>query len=1763
MSRVLGAAATGVGIAAEFVSMATAAPGGAHAMMLAAQAAQQQVLRRQQEEARKKKEQERNERREIAHDEVVNAAAGFDHDDEGAEVYATYRPRKLKEGRPHPDIIVESALLACVSPPDITYKHHLQDIVEEGLISDAQLEAVVYANMRFQNILSGPKQERAGFFLGDGAGVGKGRTIAATMKEHFVAGQGSRALWVSVSKDLCFDAQRDLDDVKCDVTVFPQGNTPLPKGNLERHYSEGVLFVTYSLLVSNTKSMAEPRLPGADKAADVQNDFRIPKGSRLEQIINWLKGGDGDALIVFDECHKAKNLIAVKGEPTQTGRAVLALQKVLPRAKVLYSSATGASEPHNLAYMVRLGNFGFGGMLDMIRSLATSGLGALELFSMGLKATGTYISRSLSYAGAEFSIVRVDVDPVFKVMYDRACKFWHFLFNIFQEYHLMNGRQWMQFYAAEQRFFRQMLMAAKVHKTAQVAREAIRDGMSVVIGLQSTGEANTNATREESGDVLDDFVSAPKVIMQQFLENQFPREARDCSGAELRKLLFQVHEVVKQVKEYPTAAEEAVQNMKLAAQRARLAEKAAARQPPQQKRSRAGSSAGASRNAAADDDDNGEDDIEVAAELDLDAVLERRRAAAVANGDMVDLAADVDEAAIAAAAAAMAADAEAAKREAAERAKEARLERFRVHKAEAEEELAEAKEALEKYRQKMLAAGTDRNANNQQPEAVGKKLLRKRSTAEKASRDASEEAEDTDDSLAQLQQDRSAKRRKSQVLLDDDDEDEETLDTEVPEADAEGTNADKADSDEEEEEQSFKSAKSNSRSPEEQLAELDETACQECSKTDRGEEMLLCDGCDHGYHMDCLDPPAVNIPKGDWFCPACTKAKKPAAATAAVTAKAGPSSQLRRPTSGAQQAVESGTDSDIVQPVRKRGCRSVVVLDSSDDEDGFADAAVTVHAPAVHVKAEPGSTKKAAKPSGTAAAKGVPAASSLRRNAQRGGRPPTVALVEDESDAEQGGSKACSNNGSRSSSRSRPGRPPATRASRLGRAAAALMDDEDDSDFEEGPVLRTRRGGKNCLAGGGLRVEELAAQRRLHRAEQELAEAENALARAETEPAQRKRHGVASPQGAAGRTRAGRAGQSGSAPAMVLDESEFDSASEDSEFSADEDIDDEDDDSSDSEAELCAEYRPHVQNRELGDTWEDEAKASKVVKGVGHEELKLILATLLRLWDAFELPANPLDQLTELLGGTDKVAEMTGRKGLLVRAGDGKVEYQARRAEEAQKNVNMAEKNSFMQGEKYIAIISEAASTGISLQADKRVANQRRRCHLTLELPWSADKAIQQFGRSHRSNQASAPVYRIIVTQCGGEYRFAASAAKRLQSLGALLRGDRRALGAGQDLKSFDVDNKFGLEALKRIMEDCCGHSSPLVEVPKLLPEMRVDPTVEQTDEEFFDYMRQAMRPVGMLQTMPSRHYHYGVCPSPSVVKSVPTFLNRVLAMGMDDQEIIFRYFSATMDALIAAAKSTGRFEHGPINLQASGVAVARRDIIHQEPGTGATTYHTILNVNRGLSWEDAVAYRDACVAETEAAGEPADRNVGFYVDRHVKDHGKTGHKFVILATRARRRDLMVKRYRVQRPNTTMQPLWSAHQVTEDNYRRVSDKEAEKDWKFWYNYTEKHCTHGNNCAVLRRGDNCTYGMRIQKTELITGAVLPIWKVLFDVISSSAYGRTGQNDRVKPRIVRTSLTDTGEPIVGLSIHREDAIRLQHVLEDKFGPQEQEEDDATVL
>lgn len=100
--------------------------------------------------------------------------------------------------------------------------------------------------------------------------------------------------------------------------------------------SEGVLFMTYQTLVAgNAKGQ-----------------------SRMSQIIEWC-GPNFDGTLVFDECHKAKNLYPEKGaQPTKVGKGVVAIQKALPRARVVYCSATGATAPRSMGYMERLGLWG-------------------------------------------------------------------------------------------------------------------------------------------------------------------------------------------------------------------------------------------------------------------------------------------------------------------------------------------------------------------------------------------------------------------------------------------------------------------------------------------------------------------------------------------------------------------------------------------------------------------------------------------------------------------------------------------------------------------------------------------------------------------------------------------------------------------------------------------------------------------------------------------------------------------------------------------------------------------------------------------------------------------------------------------------------------------------------------------------------------------------------------------------------------------------------------------------------------------------------------------------------------------------------------------------------------------------------------------------------------------------------------------------------------------------------------------------------------
>ncbi|GAU25308.1 hypothetical protein TSUD_274150, partial [Trifolium subterraneum] len=275
---------------------------------------------------------------------------------------------------------------------------------------------------------------------------------------------------------------------------------------------EGVIFLTYSSLIASSS-----------------------KGrSRLQQLVQWC-GPEFDGLIVFDECHKAKNLVPEPGtDATKTGKAVRDIQDRLPKARVVYCSATGASEPRNMAYMVRLGLWGDGSdfhdFYDFLDAMEKGGVGALELVAMDLKARGMYLCRTLSYKGAEFDIIEARLDDKMTDVYKKATEVWVELRErlIFAIEHLPgkpNTRQlWLLYWATHQRFFKHLCMSAKVPTVVRLAKQALMEDKCVVIGLQSTGEARTEDAVLKYGSELDDFISGP---------HDGPRRKRSFAGPDV------------------------------------------------------------------------------------------------------------------------------------------------------------------------------------------------------------------------------------------------------------------------------------------------------------------------------------------------------------------------------------------------------------------------------------------------------------------------------------------------------------------------------------------------------------------------------------------------------------------------------------------------------------------------------------------------------------------------------------------------------------------------------------------------------------------------------------------------------------------------------------------------------------------------------------------------------------------------------------------------------------------------------------------------------------------------------------------------------------------------------------------------------------------------------------------------------------------------------------------------------------------------------
>ncbi|MFX5009018.1 strawberry notch C-terminal domain-containing protein, partial [Acinetobacter baumannii] len=86
-----------------------------------------------------------------------------------------------------------------------------------------------------------------------------------------------------------------------------------------------------------------------------------------------------------------------------------------------------------------------------------------------------------------------------------------------------------------------------------------------------------------------------------------------------------------------------------------------------------------------------------------------------------------------------------------------------------------------------------------------------------------------------------------------------------------------------------------------------------------------------------------------------------------------------------------------------------------------------------------------------------------------------------------------------------------------------------------------------------------------------------------------------------------------------------------------------------------------------------------------------------------------------------------------------------------------------------------------------------------LEPGWKADAAIQGLGRTHRTNQAQPPLFRPIATNVKAEKRFLSTIARRLDTLGAITRGQRQTGGQGLFRPEDNLESHYARDALRQL----------------------------------------------------------------------------------------------------------------------------------------------------------------------------------------------------------------------------------------------------------------------------------------------------------------------------------------------------------------------------
>lgn len=443
--------------------------------------------------------------------------------------YACYEVQiKVSGTKPHPTKLCESLAMSAIPLPKTDYTPKIsQATIESGILSEAQMEDIVCAGHAHNNWIL-DNEFRQGFMIGSGTGFGKGNTIAGIIMDNFNQGR-KKAVWISKND------KSHLNSLEYWVAVGGDPNLFIDHSKIKTgrsiHMDTGILLTRFGILRS-----------GYSKAENENGDMVLT--GRIKQIYDWL-GADFDGALVFDESHVMANALDQKSErgtkkASLVAEVGLVLQRLLPKARIIYSSATGATEVQNLIYAERLGLFGsntnFPTNTDFVNQIKKSGVTAMELVARDLKALGLYTARSLSYEGVEYDSVTHNITEPQEELYDKMAIAWQYVLKNIEAAIEVNNTDknakaaaMSSFWSTHQRFFNLVILTIQFPTVAEDIQNHLDSGDSIVIQLTNTNEAQTKrALAQAKGDQINskiDLMSldiSPKSMLIEFVKKSFP-----------------------------------------------------------------------------------------------------------------------------------------------------------------------------------------------------------------------------------------------------------------------------------------------------------------------------------------------------------------------------------------------------------------------------------------------------------------------------------------------------------------------------------------------------------------------------------------------------------------------------------------------------------------------------------------------------------------------------------------------------------------------------------------------------------------------------------------------------------------------------------------------------------------------------------------------------------------------------------------------------------------------------------------------------------------------------------------------------------------------------------------------------------------------------------------------------------------------------------------------------------------------------------------